>query len=167
MGFITQKDIIEYKFVRDNLNSKKTITDLENKLIEDIGNYYHKWLSPIDRKEQLLSNLKRGFTLLLFCPLIGVIAGAISLWESQFAKGLIFFFFGNLFNELYDFSCSRFFDNPTSFNKKKGKINACFFVIYKKIGFIARLCLIIAISILIIFWPKISLCIANIIIFLK
>ncbi len=118
-----QSSIISYKFVEKPSNGTQSldIEALKNKLLENIVQYYHNWLSPVDRITQLISNLKLGFALVLILPLFFIIICAFQLWSSNLVKGFIVFSIGSTFVEIFDFFRSPFFDTPIAREKRTEK----------------------------------------------
>jgi hypothetical protein len=84
----------------------------------DIQDYYHDWRSPINRKTQIVQNLKLGFALVLALPLFFVIVWSVELWANWLVRGLAVFAVGSTLVELTDFFRSSFFDTPER-NKRR------------------------------------------------
>jgi hypothetical protein len=155
-----QSDCISLKLVAKppkSGESSKPQKDLEKKLAEDIENYYHRWLSTVNRKNQLISNLKLGFALLFALPLFFLIQGVTSLWSSSWVKGMTFFAIGVTFVELNDFLKSQFFDDVRAFMKRqsRGRVYEIFPAPASRGWYLALWLLTLTISILIAQWPRI------------
>ena len=88
------------------------------KLQTQIQDYFHDWRSPINRKTQIVQNLKLGFALVLALPLFFVIVWSVELWANWLVRGLAVFAFGSTLVELTDFFRSRFFDTSER-NKRR------------------------------------------------
>ena len=84
-------------------------------LVEAIENLYFKWHSPIDRKRQVLANLKLGFSLLLALSLYFLLWGAFALWNIDLVQGLLVFAVGNMLVEIKDFFSSSYFDTKEAY----------------------------------------------------
>lgn len=95
----------------------------EHGLLDAIDNYYHHWRSPVARPEQVASNLKLGFGLVLALPLLLMCWGAYVHWDDLLVRGLVLFAIGGTVIEVTDFRVSRFFDTPDA--AKKRKVYAC------------------------------------------
>lgn len=95
-----------------------TAQQARGQLQSKIQDYYHDWRSPINRKTQIVQNLKLGFALVLALPLFFVIVWSVELWTNWLVRGLAVFAFGSTLVELTDFFRSRFFDTPER-NKKR------------------------------------------------
>ncbi len=116
-----QNDCIALKLVEKPPKSgspPRSKKDLENQLKQDIRDYYHGWLSVINRKSQLFQNLKLGFALLFALPLFFMIQGVASLWSNSWVKGMTFFAVGVTFVELNDYFKSVWFDDVPAFRKR-------------------------------------------------
>lgn len=137
----------------------RTQQELRAKLSEDIRNLLHGWLSPIDRKTQLLSNLKLGFALFLSIPLFFAIIGGVHLWSDPLARGLIVFAIGDTLVELTDFWRSTFFDTPNK-NRERQKQRSTFSEIFpvpvSKGGYFISWIIVIVASLIVALWPKIA-----------
>lgn len=92
-------------------------------LRSDIDLYYHRWLSPIPRKKQVLSNLKLGFGLLLTLPVFFTAWGTVLLWDLPLARGIAFFVLGGTLIEVIDFLMSGFFNDPNAADRKAARKN--------------------------------------------
>jgi hypothetical protein len=84
----------------------------KSELRKKINDYYYLWQSPIDRKTQLLSNLKLGFALLLGLPLFFLVWGVVVLWRAPLVLGMTVFAVGSICIEFWDFGTSTYFDRP-------------------------------------------------------
>jgi hypothetical protein len=156
-----QSDCVSLKLVQKPPRlgeSKKTKEDLEKQLIQDIENYYHRWLSTVNRKTQLFSNLKLGFALLFALPLFFMVQGVATLWGNSWVKGMTFFALGTTFVELNDFFKSQFFDDVRAFKKResRGKFHDIFPAPASRGWYIALWLLNLTISIAIAQWPKVA-----------
>jgi hypothetical protein len=132
--------------------------DLTRRLREDIQTYYHEWLSPYDRKTQLLSPLKLGFGLLFALPLFFLVHGVASLWSDFMVKGLTTFAVGVTVVELNDFFKSKFFDDVRAYEgrKSRGKIYETFPVPASRGWYIVSWVSVLILSVVIARWPKIG-----------
>jgi hypothetical protein len=129
------------------------------KLGTAIRNYYFLWLSPINRKSQLVQNLRLGFMLLFTLVLFFLIWGFVILRNDPIVRGLGVWVAGITFLELYDFSRSRIFDDLNSYQKKlsKEKTDRVFPIPESSYSYLAKWLLVLAISIAVaIFSPKIT-----------
>jgi hypothetical protein len=116
-----QSACVEFRLLprmKDN-EPAKTRTALESQFKEDLQNYYFRWLSPIDRKTQLISNLKLGFGLVFALTMFFFLWGLINLWQERLVKALLFFAFGTTIVEFNDFFKSTFFDTVSAFQRRK------------------------------------------------
>jgi hypothetical protein len=152
---------IDKEIVKDGLGQPSISLDkedLEKQLIQDIENYYHRWLSTVNRKTQLFSNLKLGFALLFALPLFFMVQGVATLWGNSWVKGMTFFALGTTFVELNDFFKSQFFDDVRAFKKResRGKFHDIFPAPASRGWYIALWLLNLTISIAIAQWPKVA-----------
>ena len=131
--------------------------EIKKKLEEDIRNYYYLWLSPLNRKSQLIQNLKLGFMLLFTLVLFFLVWGAIALWNEPIVRGLAIWVFGASVLELYDFSRASIFDDVKAYERKKagGKVKAVFPVPESSRWFLARWLTVLLLSIVIAAWPDV------------
>jgi hypothetical protein len=132
----------------------------ETHLREDVRNYYYEWLSPMDRKTQVLSNLKLGFALLFALPLFFMVWGVFSLWTHPIVRGLAFFAIGDTAVEVNDFVKSKFFDDVAAYARRRarGMLYDIFPVPASRGWFLASWIIVLCISVSIATWPKISWC---------
>lgn len=87
-------------------------------LAKRIDEYYHRWLSPIARWEQISSTLKLGFGFLLALPLIAVAFSTIHLdWDSAVWPWLTLLA-GGLAIEAFEFLTSTQLDTPDRNNSR-------------------------------------------------
>lgn len=135
----------------------KSKAELANQLKKDIQDYYYQWLSPCDRKTQLLSNLKLGFALLFALPLFFMLWGIATLWEYPLTKGLAFFALGDTVVEFNDFSKSSFFDDLHAHKRKRthSKFFEIFPVPASRGWFIGSWLTVLLLSVAITTWPSI------------
>jgi hypothetical protein len=84
-----------------------------------IKTYYFRWLSPIDRKNQLISNLKLGFGLLFALPLFFMVWGFVVLRELPLVQALTVFALGSTFVEFHDYFRSMTFDDSAAAERRK------------------------------------------------
>lgn len=155
-----QSDCVELKLlprVKDN-EPPQTPLALENRFREDLQNYYFRWLSPIDRKTQLLSNLKLGFGLIFALTIFFLLWGLFDLWQERMVKALLVFCIGTTIVEFNDFFKSTFFDTVTAFQKRKtwSKVHEIFPVPGSRGWYLASWILVIALSVTFAEWPTIS-----------
>jgi hypothetical protein len=115
---VLQSDCVRYKLIDDRDRSKQ---ELHMKLQGDIKDYYLGWFAVVDRKTQLLSNLKLGFYLLFGLAFYFLIWAFIPLWQNQFVRGLALFAILNTALEAFDFATSKYFDNPARWAQRKSK----------------------------------------------
>jgi hypothetical protein len=154
-----QSDCVELELLpreRENAPSK-TPEALETQLSEDVQNYYFQWLSPIDRKTQLLSNLKLGFGLVFALTLFFLLWGLLNLWEERLVKSLLVFCVGTTVVEFNDFLKSRFFDTVIALRRRKtwSKAHEIFPIPASRGWYLASWIFVIAISVIFAEWPTI------------
>lgn len=157
-----QSDIISYRLISKTEYGGSTadeqntsLTTLNNDIIE----FYHNWASPIDRKTQIISNLKLGFALILALPLFFVILGISQLWSDYLVRGFAVFALGNTLLELNEFFHSSFFDTPEKRAKrktKKEKLSRIFPIPTLRIGYLLLWIVNIIISAVFALWPQIK-----------
>lgn len=155
-----QSDCVELKLLHraaPNDSSQRSVTP-ENRLREDIQNYYFDWLSPIDRKTQLLSNLKLGFGLIFALTIFFLLWGLLDLWHEQLVKALLVFSIGTTIVEFNDFLKSSFFDTVAAYQKRKtwSKVHEIFPAPASRGWYLASWILVIAVSVIVAEWPTIS-----------
>jgi hypothetical protein len=117
-----QSDILSLKLIPAPIAPGKSIPTREQataNLRQSILHYYHSWLSPIDRKTQILANLKLGFALFLTLPLFFIIIGAVNQWSNYLVRGLTLFVVGGTIVEFSDFATSHYFDDPDRTTRRK------------------------------------------------
>jgi hypothetical protein len=137
----------------------KQKAELQRQLLEDIQQYYFEWLSPIDRKTQLFSNLKLGFGLVFALTLFFLFWGLLNLWQERLVKALFIFALGTTLVELNDFLKSRFFDTVAASHRRKdwSKAQEIFPVPGTRGWYLASWMFVIVVSIIFAEWPAISL----------
>jgi len=137
----------------------KQKSELEQQLREDIQHYYFEWLSPIDRRTQLFSNLKLGFGLVFALTLFFLFWGLLNLWQERLVKALFIFALGTTIVELNDFLKSRFFDTVAASQKRKdwSKAKEIFPVPGTRGWYLASWLFVIVLSIVFAEWPVITL----------
>jgi hypothetical protein len=113
-----QGDILECK-LQPRRSTTLTSAGLEARLVSDIDDYYYRWLSPIGRAEQVASNLKLGFGILMVLPPLLVTYSLLFVWDDSLADGLAVFAVGATLIEAEDFFTSSFFDTPAVANARK------------------------------------------------
>jgi hypothetical protein len=128
---------------------------LSRRLDQNIADYYFQWLSPLDRRGQILSNLKLGFALLLAVPLFFVVAGAIILWDLPLVRGLSVFCIGDTLVEVSDFLRSHFFDTP-AVKAARGKKQSVFPVPVSGPWYLVTWAVTLLVSLLVAFWPSLA-----------
>lgn len=130
---------------------------LESQFREDLQNYYYEWLSPIDRKTQLLSNLKLGFGLVFALTFFFFFWGLLNLWHERLVKALFVFCIGTTIVEFNDFAKSKFFDTVSIAQRRKGRSKAyeIFPVPASRGWYLASWILVIAVSVTFAEWPTI------------
>jgi hypothetical protein len=155
-----QSDCVEFRLlprVKDK-GPAKTKLELESQFKEDLQNYYFRWLSPIDRKTQLISNLKLGFGLVFALTLFFFLWGLINLWPDRLVKALFVFSVGTTVVEFNDFMKSTFFDTVIAFQQrtKWSKAHEIFPVPGSRGWYLASWIFVIFLSVTIAEWPSIS-----------
>jgi hypothetical protein len=153
-----QKDCIELKLF---LNPTTALTtsereQAEKKLETHIQNYYHRWLSPLTRKSQLIQNLKLGFMLLFTLVLFFLIWGFAALRNEPLVRGLGFWALGITILEFYDFTHDRAFDDVKSNERRKtrGDEHRIFPVPESRGWYLAKWTFVLALSIGIAVWSQ-------------
>jgi hypothetical protein len=160
-----QSDCVELTLLpreRENI-PPKTQQALETQLRNDLQNYYFKWLSPIDRKTQLLSNLKLGFGLVFALTLFFLLWGLLNLWEERLVRSLLLFCVGTTIVEFNDFVKSSFFDTVTAYQERKtwSKAHEIFPVPGSRGWYLASWVFVIAVSVVYAEWPRIMQSLQN------
>ena len=107
---------LQSSIVASRLSSPGVVS--EDKLHENIQNYYHSWRAPISRTQQVSSNLKLGFGLLIVVPVTIVAVGAFSLWSHALVRGLVVAAIVLTGWELYDFAQGPLFDDVNATRRK-------------------------------------------------
>lgn len=155
---LLQNDCIQLKLVPKTEVPQRTRDQLALKFAQDIQDYYFEWLSPLDRKKQLLSNLRLGFALLFGLSLFFLIWGAFKLWSDHLVKGLVVFAVLNTILEFNDFLKNKLFDRPERWAERKKKIKAYeIFPIPSSRGwFLTGWIFNVAVSLAVAFWPEIK-----------
>src|SRR6201991_468178 len=155
-----QASIVEARLIPKPVKVGETpaTQDSQTKLKEDIELYYHSWRSPINRKSQLIQNLKLGFALVLGLPLFFVIVWSVELWDNWLVRGLAVFAVGSTLVEGTDFFRSSFFDDPErdKRRRKSGKKAPIFPVPVSQGGHLVTWCLNLAISTGVAVWPNLK-----------
>jgi hypothetical protein len=138
--------------------SPRSRGDLERQLRDDIRNYYYGWLSTINRKTQLSSNLKLGFALLFALPLFFMLQGLTSLWTDFLVKGMTFFAVGVTVVELNDYFKSSFFDDVPAHRRRKSRsrVYEIFPVPASRGSYVISWMVVLIVSIIIARWPQIG-----------
>jgi len=155
-----QSDCVELRLlsrVKEN-EPPKTPQTLETQFRDDLQNYYFHWLSPIDRKTQLLSNLKLGFGLIFALTLFFLLWGLLNLWNERLVRALLVFCVGTTVVEFNDFMKSTFFDTVSAFQRRRtwSKAHEIFPVPASRGWYLASWILVIALSVAFAEWPTIS-----------
>jgi hypothetical protein len=154
-----QYDCVEFRLLPRVKNNQppQTKLGLESQFREHVQNYYFAWLSPIDRKTQLISNLKLGFGLIFSLIIFFFLWGLINLWHERLVKGLFVFAVGTTITELNDFMKSRFFDTVDAYKQRRtrSKVSEIFPVPASGEWYLALLILVILLSVAVAEWPTI------------
>jgi hypothetical protein len=137
----------------------RTAQALETQFRNDVQDYYFRWLSPIDRKTQLLSNLKLGFGLVFALTLFFLFWGSLNLWHDRLVKALLIFCIGTTIVEFNDFFKSTFFDTVSAYQNRKSwsKAQQIFPVPASRGWYLSSWILVIGISVVFSEWPSIWL----------
>jgi hypothetical protein len=156
-----QSDCVELRLLPrrvKNNDPPKTRMALEGQFKEDLQNYYFRWLSPIDRKTQLLSNLKLGFGLVFALTIFFFLWGLINLWQERLVKALLVFSVGTTIVELNDFFKSSFFDTVAASQQRKtwSKAHEMFPVPGSRGWYLTSWILVIGLSVTFAEWPAIG-----------
>lgn len=101
-----QKAIVSFKLEKAEDPGVKS----EQDLLAEIDVYYHQWCSPINRWEQVISNLKLGFGLLLVIPLLVVAVCGLNLYGNPVGMAVLTFVVLGVGVELYEFLTTTFLD---------------------------------------------------------
>lgn len=156
-----QSDCVELRLLAraKDTGLSKTPQELETQFKEDLQNYYFRWLSPIDRKTQLLSNLKLGFGLVFALTFFFLLWGMLNLWQERLVKALLVFCVGTTIVEFNDFFKSPFFDTVSAFQRRKtwSRAHEIFPVPASRGWYLASWILVIALSVTFAEWPTISI----------
>jgi hypothetical protein len=155
---VLQNDCVQLRLLPSVSNATKNVQQRETTLRQDIQDYYFRWLSPLSRKDQLFQNLKLGFYLLFGLALFFMFWGAIALWHSSVVKGLFTFAILNTALEIWDFSRSKYFDDPEAFarRKKSAKEPQVFPLPHSQGAFFVGWVCNVIISISVALWPAIK-----------
>lgn len=113
-----QSDILRMKLECDSKCTRST-TELEGEIKTSIDLYYHRWLSTIGRWDQITSNLKLGFGLLLVLPVVVMVWSGFISWESCYTRTATLFVVGGTIIEIYEFMTTGFLDTPEAREKRK------------------------------------------------
>lgn len=156
-----QSSIVSLKLIPKPQNGIQVLTEEIRRahLLGEIVNYYHNWASPIDRKTQLVSNLKLGFALMLALPLFFILVAAVNLWGNYLAFGLLAFALGSSIVEFQDFARSSFFDTPAKRKERIRLQNGGSDIFPKpasRIGYLVLWGITTLVSSTLAMWPKIS-----------
>jgi hypothetical protein len=104
-----QAAIMRVKLLPDPTQEPGTASaQLEHAIIE----FYYKWRSPIPRPEQIASNLKLGFGLLIVLPFGLLVRAGYVHWTDPRVKGVLLFAGLGTVIEVVDFLRSPGFDVP-------------------------------------------------------
>jgi hypothetical protein len=115
---------------------------------EDISLYYFRWLAPIDRKTQLVSNLKLGFALLFVLPLFFLGWGFFNLWASPLVEGMTTFVIGTTVIEVGDFLRSTIFDDRHATERRRSRrITSNFPIPSSRFGYLSAWLAVLIVSI--------------------
>lgn len=95
--------------------------EAEDSLKKDIQNYYFLWLSPLNRKSQIIQNLKLGFMLLFTLSLFFLVWGFVALRNQPIVRGLGIWALGVAVLEFYDFGTARLFDDVSAYERKRAR----------------------------------------------
>jgi hypothetical protein len=131
---------------------------LQVNLKDKIQNHYFNWLSPINRRAQVLSTLRLSFSLMFALPIFFMAWGVIRSWNNSLVKGALVFAVGISFVEILDFLRSPFFDNVEAHSARasKGKVATTFPSPVADSGYMLWWFIVVVISILVTIWPKLS-----------
>lgn len=149
-----QSAIINYELVSKS-ETLQPFTQLRSDLESTIRELYHDWRVParMTRPNQLLSNLKLGFGLLLLLPLLFLVAYGFRVATDRLGLAMITFCVGYTAVEFVDFMRSSLFDTPEAFARRP-RIQPVFPTpVYGKDYFIGLLATFL-ISGVIAFWPQ-------------
>ncbi|HET9840355.1 MAG TPA: hypothetical protein VFR84_19155 [Candidatus Angelobacter sp.] len=133
--------------------------DAEAELARAIENHYFHWISPINRREQVVSTLRLSFSLLFVLPLFFLLWGFIELWNDSRVpgvdiKGVAVFVVGITGVEIASFLRSSYFDDIAARNKRKNP-RAIFPAASPDTGYIVWWLTVLVASIVIALWRKI------------
>lgn len=154
-----QSDCVELRLLPRQYEGKpgKSQEEVDTQFREDLQNYYYRWLSPIDRKTQLLSNLKLGFGLVFALTLFFFLWGLLNLWHDRLVKALLVFSVGTTIVEFNDFFKSSFFDTVSAYRarKSRSKVYEIFPVPGSRGWYLASWIFVIVVSVVFAEWPTI------------
>jgi hypothetical protein len=151
-----QTAIVDYKLVSRAETGTATAADQKRALEATIRELYHQWRVPsrMTRPNQILSNLKLGFGLLLLLPLLFVVAYGIRVANAALGLAMITFCVGYTAVEMFDFMRSTLFDTPEAFARRPKKEQPVFPTpVYGKDYFLGLLLTFLA-SVLVAVWPQ-------------
>lgn len=155
-----QSDCIELKLLKSTRNESFSDEEIRQKLSDDIRLHYFEFLPTVNRKTQLLSNLKLGFYPLFTLALFFLVQGALGLWPNRIVKGLTVFAILTTMLEGYDFLTSGFFDDAKAWTKKKAKSRQSIIFpvpqsrVFFFFGWVANLIISTAVANWHTWWPK-------------
>jgi hypothetical protein len=162
---ILQNDCVQFKLLPKIKELRTSKKELETKLASDMQDYYHEWLAPIGRKDQLSQNLKLAFYPLFAFTIFFVVWGSTKLWHDQVVKGLTVFAILTTVLEAADFFRSKYFDDRAAWErkkrKKKSKMAELFPVPHSKAGYLIGWILNVAISLIVADWSAIKCALAH------
>jgi hypothetical protein len=151
---------LQSEIVKTYLTPGTTATteeEAKKHLREEIDNYYHKWRSPITRRDQLVQNLKLGFALVLALPLFFVAIWSVEFWDLQVVRGLLVFTIGATLVEFTDFARSSFFDTPQRAAGRKRAAGAQIFPVpVTRGGYLITWTLNLLLSATVAMWPALK-----------
>jgi hypothetical protein len=155
-----QSDCVELKLTPRDITGRptKNCVELEKQFLDDLQNYYFKWLSPIDRKTQILSNIKLGFGLLFALVLFFFSWGLLNLWQDRLVKALLFFCVGTTIVELNDFLKSSYFDTVEARASRKdlSRVYEIFPIPASRGWYLTSWVFVIILSVGVAEWPKLA-----------
>jgi hypothetical protein len=157
-----QSAIVSLKLVQPTPRSgaiAKSAEQLKAELLTKIQDLYFSWRAPsrLTRKDQLVSNLKLGFALLLALPIFfAVVSGSRVLADSAMARGLTTFAIGYMLIETLDFWRGTWFDTPEAYAKRKsGRDREIFPTPVSDGEYILYWLLIVLVSVIVGLWPQV------------
>ena len=132
----------------------------EQRLIQLVEEYYHRWRSPVARPQQVASNLKLGFGLVMSVPLTLICWGGYVHWHDLLVRGFVVFAAGATLIELIDFLYSPLFDTP-AVAKRRRVSESVFPGPTGSVRYVLTWLLNLIVSTLVAFWPKITTCLCQ------